>query len=303
VDAQANGGHHAPGSTGTVSHHLPAVPQLCHPYRQEYSSDLADLLRYLETINIRMVRDVGLSHLEGYLAELDRRGYAGSTRKRRTATIRAFFSFLQRTGLVANDVARRLIPPYSELTTPRVLTQSEYNRLLEACSQSLRDIALVELLLQTGIRLSELVHLKRSDLDLPKPAEPGINSIGQVRITTGGGRKSCCIPLNEQACLALRRYLEGCPATPTGTVFINRFGKPLGPRGIQKLIKKYLDQIGVRGASVHSLRHTFGAQHAAQGTSLKTIQEAMGHKDMRTTSQYLSLAQLTMREELQAHAL
>jgi site-specific recombinase XerD len=99
------------------------------------------------------------------------------------------------------------------------------------------------------------------------------------------------------------RYLEHCPATPNGTVFTNRFGKPLGPRGVQKLIKKYLDRAGIRGASVHSLRHTFGAQHAARGTSLKTIQEAMGHQDIRTTSLYLSLAQHTMQAELQAHVL
>ena len=271
--------------------------------RREYSSDLADLLRFLSAIGISRIGEVSLSHLEGYLAEPDRRGYAGSTRKRRTVTIRAFFGFLQRTGLVANDVARRLIPPYSELTLPRVLTQSEYQRLLSASSQSLRDTALVELLLQTGMRLSELVRLKRSDLDLPDPVTPGIDPIGQVNITSGGGRRSRSIPLNQQACQALRRYFEHCPATPTGTVFANRFGKPLGARGVQKLIKKYLDRSGIRGASVHSLRHTFGAQHAAQGTSLKTLQEAMGHQDIRTTSLYLSLAQLTMREELQVHAL
>lgn len=271
--------------------------------RQEYSTDLADLLQFLRAIGIARVGEVGLSHLEGYLAELDRRGYAGSTRKRKTITIRTFFGFLQREGFVANDVALRLIPPYSELTVPRVLTQSEYQRFMSACSQSLRDTALIELLLQTGIRLSELVRLKQSDLDLPDPDAPGVDLIGQVRITSGGGRKSRCIPLNYRGCQALIHYLEHRPAFPDSTVFANRFGEPLGPRGVQKLIKKYLDRAGVRGASVHSLRHTFGAQHAARGTSLKTIQAAMGHQDIRTTMLYVSLAQSSMRTELQSHAL
>ena len=271
--------------------------------RQEYSNDLADLLRFLRAIGITGVGDVGLSHLEGYLAELDRRGYAGSTRKRKTITMRTFFSFLQREGFVANDVARRLIPPFSELTVPRVLTQSEYQRLMSACSQSVRDTALIELLLQTGIRLSELVRLKRSDLDLPDPVALGVNLIGQVRITSGGGRKSRCIPLNQRVCQALIHYLGHHPAFPDVAVFANRFGEPLGPRGVQKLIKKYLGKAGIYGASVHSLRHTFGAQHAARGTSLKTIQAAMGHQDIRTTMLYVSLAQSSMRKELQSHAL
>ena len=86
-------------------------------------------------------------------------------------------------------------------------------------------------------------------------------------------------------------------------VFANRFGEPLGPRGVQKLTKKYLDEAEVRRASVHSLRHTFATQHVARGTSLKTIQEAMGHKDIRTTSLYVSLAQEVMRKELQENAL
>src|SRR3990170_3027080 len=245
--------------------------------RKEYLNDLEDLLRFLETTGVTRVGEVGLSHLECYLAELDYSGYTGSTRKRKTITIRSFFNFLICEGYVANDVSRRLIPPYSEMTIPRVLTQSEYQRLLSASSTSTRDTTIIELLLQTGIRLSELVRLRLSDLDLPDTVELGVDKIGQVRIIDGGGRKSRSIPLNNRVCLALKDYLKHRPVIPADVVFVNRFRRPLGPRGVQKLMKKYLDEADVRGASVHSLRHTFGTQHVARGTSLKTIQEAMGH--------------------------
>ena len=271
--------------------------------RKEYLNDLEDLLRFLETTGVTRVGEVGLSHLECYLAELDYSGYTGSTRKRKTITIRSFFNFLNHEGNVANDVSRRLIPPYAEMTRPRVLTQAEYQRLLRASSTSSRDTAIIEFLLQTGIRLSELVRLRLSDLDLPDAVEPGADKIGQVKIIGGVGRKSRNIPLNKRACQALKDYLKLRPATLTDMVFANRFGEPLGPRGVQKLTKKYLDEAEVRRASVHSLRHTFATQHVARGTSLKTIQEAMGHQDIRTTSLYVSLAQEVMRKELQEHAL
>ncbi len=86
-------------------------------------------------------------------------------------------------------------------------------------------------------------------------------------------------------------------------IFINKFGHPLGPRGVQILVRKYMDEAEIKGATVHSLRHTFGTQHGARGTSLRTVQEALGHKDLKTTSLYVSLAREVMNKELQEHAL
>jgi site-specific recombinase XerD len=270
--------------------------------RKEYANDLGELVEFLERVGISRVGDIALNHLERYLAQLDQKGYAGATRKRKTVAIRTFFSFLAQEGYVSNDVSKRLITPYAEFKLPRVLTQAEYQRLIDACAGNPRDTAIVMLLLQTGIRLSELVHLKLADIELPDGDITEQNG-GQLRILGGGGRKDRIVPLNFKACQALREYLKAQPEGQFHSLFHNRDGSVLGPRGIQKMLRKYFTQAGIIGASVHSLRHTFGTHHAAKGTNIKTIQEVMGFKDVRNTEVYLSLAKELQRKELQENAL
>jgi len=91
--------------------------------------------------------------------------------------------------------------------------------------------------------------------------------------------------------------------TPSESPVLNRFGEPLGDRGVQKMLRKHLRKVEIVRASIHTLRHTFGAHHIAKGTSLKTIQDVMGHRDGRSTSIYISLAQELIKNELADHAL
>ncbi len=182
------------------------------------------------------------------------------------------------------------------------LTRAEYQRLIDDCAGNSRDYAIVVLLLQTGIRLSELVRLTMADVELPDESSTD-QDFGQLRILGGGGRKDRIVPLNSNACQALRDYLKTCPEGQFHSLFHNRDGNVLGPRGIQKLLYIYFTQTGISGASVHSLRHTFGTHHAAKGTNIKTLQEVMGHRDVRNTEVYLSLAKELQRKELQEHAL
>jgi site-specific recombinase XerD len=223
------------------------------------------------------------------LAYLDQKGYAGATRKRKTITIRNFLGFLAQEGYITNDVSKQLITPYAEYKLPRVLTRAEYQRLIDACAGNHRDTASVVLLLQTGIRLSELVRLTPGDIELPEENVVD-QDFGQLRILGGGGRKDRIVPLNSKACQTLRDYLKTRPESRFHSLLHNRDGSVLGPRGIQKILHKYFTQTGIKGVSVHSLRHTFGTHHAAKGTDIKTIQEVMGHKDVRNTEIYLSLA-------------
>ena len=89
----------------------------------------------------------------------------------------------------------------------------------------------------------------------------------------------------------------------TSALFVTKFGQPIGPRAIQQLVRKHMAEVGISGASVHTLRHTFATHHVAQGTSLRTVQEVLGHASLKTTSIYVQLAQEAVRRELQAHAL
>jgi site-specific recombinase XerD len=271
--------------------------------RAEYLNDLEDLIQFLEQLGLKAVKDMGLPQLERYLAELDHREIAGSTRKRKVVAIRSFLSYLYQDEYVSVNLAKRLIPPFAEIKTPRYLTKPEYERLLEAASHHPRDFALIQVLLQTGIKLSELIQLTMNDVDLPSEVMPGQNDIGYLQVRGSERQKGRVLPLNPKACLALDKYLRLRPPTDTVALFTNRFGKPLGPRGMEKIIKKNLIKLGITDASVQSLRHTFGIHHIAKETPLEAVQAAMGIRNPRSMTIYVSLAHELKGKELQANAL
>lgn len=258
--------------------------------RVEYAYDIEELVSYLESTNVNRVGEVGVPNIERYLAELDRRSIAGTTRKRKVVSIRSFFAFLYQNGYITVNLGKRIIPPLVESKTPRFLTEAEYKCLLGACIHSSRDFALIQLLLQSGIKLSEISRLMINDVDLPSVLFPDTNTIGYVHIKGSERKKERTIPLNHKVCQALAIYLKRRPFTTTSALFLNRFKKQLSPRGVEKVVSKYYERSGIDNASVQSLRHTFGTHHAAKGTSVKTIQSVMGHKDLRSTSMYISLA-------------
>jgi site-specific recombinase XerD len=259
--------------------------------RVEYANDLKGFIDYLATVGVTKAGELYISHIDRYLAKLDDLGFSGSTRKRKAITFRSFLSFLFRNGYISHDISGMVILPFPEHTIPRVLTQSEYQKLLQACENDPRDKALITLLLQTGIRLSELTRLKTSDVHLPDVIE----------IASLGSHKGRIIPLNSKACEALQGYFEAKAAS--SILFPSRTGKPIGSRGVEKLVLKYYRLAHITGATVHSLRHTFVVQHLIKGTSLKTIMEVAGHTDIRTTERYIPLVKELAKKELEANAL
>jgi site-specific recombinase XerD len=271
--------------------------------RVEYLNDLDNLIQFLEQLGLKEAKDIGLPHLERYLAELDNRQIAGSTRKRKVVAIRSFLTYLYQDEYIRINLAKRLIPPFAEIKTPRYLTKPEYVRLLEAVSHNPRDFALIQILLQTGIKLSELTQITINDVDIPSQQVAEQNQIGYLHIRGSERQKTRVLPLNQKACLALDKYLKLRPPTNTLALFTNRFGKPLGLRGVEKMTKKYLTRVGITHASVQTLRHTFGAHHVAKETPLETIQAAMGIRDPRSMTIYFSLARELRGKELQENAL
>lgn len=270
--------------------------------RTEYGNDLRDLVRFLAGQGITKLADVALPHLEGYMAHLDRRGHKPATRNRKTHTIKTFFSFLERQGLVQNNPALRLIPPRNLKREPRFLTEEEYTRLLRACSHNVRDAAIIEVYLQTGMRLSELVNLKIEDLELPARISRDPDNMGQAHIRRKGG-KLVTIPLNYKACQVLATWLKARPTVEQPEVFISKFRTSLSGRAVQYVVAHYLKEARITGASVHTLRHTMATHHVARGTDLKTLQETLGHASLATTSIYVQLAKKAQRKALQEHAL
>lgn len=270
--------------------------------RVEYRRDLEDLAAFLEERGLRRLGDVSLNHLEAYQAKMDERGYTPATRRRKTQSIKAFFGFLDRQAILETDVAARLTLPRQPRREPRYLTEREYKELLRACSHHPRDAAILELFLQTGMRLSELAGLALGDLELPTKPTPDPDNVGYARIRRKGGKIET-IPLNHKACRALRAYLAVRPIGGPDSVWVTKFKTAMGKRAIQAAVARYLREAGIEGASVHSLRHTMATHHVARGTDLKTIQETLGHADLATTALYVSLAKKAQRKALQDHAL
>ena len=280
---------------------MPARNLAAHT-RKNYLADLTDLVQFLAGRGVTRLADVTLRHLEAYQAEMDRRGYASSTRNRKTQSIRIFFQFLALHAVTPSNLAERLIPPAIQRKEPRFLTEAEYQRLLRVCSHNARDAAMIELYLQTGMRLAELARVQLGDIDIPKRITPDPDNTGSVRVRRKGG-KTEYIPLNHKACKALAAYLKVRLEVGSPALFLSQFKQPISTRAIQQRVQKYLEEAGITGASVHTLRHTMATHHVARGTDLKTVQETLGHASLATTTIYVSLAKTAQRKALQEHAL
>lgn len=271
--------------------------------REEYGKDLRLMATFCEGHGRVQADQLTLPLMETYQAEMDNRGYASASRQRKTYAIRAFLSFLHRQGIMAQDIGRRLIPPRRTKKEPRFLTRSEYQALMRACQHDPRDAAIIELLLQTGIRRAEVVRLTLDDiLELPERPTPDPDNVGYIHVRRQGS-KEVTIPLNYKSCVALRRYLTVRPSTEIRAVFLSRYGTPLSPRAVLNVVKQCAARAGLPGVGVHTLRHTHGTHHAMQGTDLRTIQANMGHASISTTELYVDLAKRARRRALQEHAL
>jgi site-specific recombinase XerD len=271
--------------------------------RVEYQNDLEDLVGFLEKSVINYVKEIGIPIIERYVAHLEQEGFASLTRKRKVVAIRSFLSFLYQEGYIDTNIATKIVLPFAETTAPQVLTQTECNQIRSASANSPRDRAIIELVLQTGIRLSELIRLTLNDIEIGEGEETGEKQNGFMRILGSRAKKERVILLNIKACAALKNYLGIRTDAGNSILFLNRFGKPLGERGVQKMLRKYLERAGIGRASIHTLRHTFGFHQIANGTEPTTIQGIMGNKDPRSMSIYVSLARELLNRKLQDNAL
>jgi site-specific recombinase XerD len=276
-----------------------AARNLAPRSRVEYKTAVGQFLFYLQSINVTDIKQVEPKHINSFLASLDRQGLAGVTRRKKLIILRTFFSWLRAEGITKTNPAKSAIPPLREDTEPRVLSKGEYQHLL-AVVQKPRDRAIIQILLQTGIRLSEIQQLKLSDINIPTRITK--DSLGTTQIL-GKGRKTRTVLLNAKACEALYTWLKERPNLATDAVFLSSRSKPLSSRQFQYLVGKYMMKAGIKAASVHTLRHTFATHHIAMGTDLITVQEFLGHASLDTTKLYIGLAEKRKTQHIQDHAL
>src|SRR3989338_6482057 len=243
-----------------------------------YSKDIEQLIKYLDDSGKKSVADVAKTDLEAFLKKLSADGYTPKSLSRKINSIKTFYRFLKpQNSLVMNPEAEISHHRY-EVNPPRILTKMEYRALRDACRGDVRTHAIVELFLQTGIRIGELATLKLSSV-----------TDKELLVQEFENQPQRAVPLNKAAKLAADKWLEIRPKTESTALFITKTGRPLLVRNIRTTIDRYFKMAGIDGAKVNDLRHTFIAHHLAFGTPLTVISKLVGHKRLSTTERYLDM--------------
>jgi site-specific recombinase XerD len=216
-------------------------------------------------------------------------GWTPATINRRLQAARKFYSFAVETGLTGSNPASevRLIS-MPETNSPRALDPEEAANLLEAVqggrpSLVRRDYAIIQLLLQTGIKLGELTSLRLSDVQLLDDGR------GVLLVGGGDGNRSRQIPLDASACAALRDYLEVRPSSDgADSLFLSQGGGCISMRTVQRLVSVYAKAAGLEDVSAHVLRHTFAVSTLADTEDISLVSRLLGHRCLETTAKYIS---------------
>lgn len=258
-----------------------------------YRRDLEDCQRWLST-RTTAIAEAEAADLLGYLSALN----AGSVRTaaRRLSSLRRFYAWLVREGHRRSDPAARIEAPRLGRSLPKSLTEAEVETLLIApdvdTDLGLRDRAMLELLYATGLRVSELVGLQSSQVNLRQ---------GVVRVTGKGGKERL-VPMGDEATTWLQRYLrESRPALLKGQIsddlFPTRRGSGMTRQAFWHLIKRYAYQAGIdKPLSPHVLRHAFATHLLNHGADLRVVQMLLGHSNISTTQIYTHIARERLKQ-------
>lgn len=263
-----------------------------------YRHDLNKFVEFFESIGKTDILAVTKEDVRRFLAQRAQTNGA-VTRARKLSAIKSLFKYLDREGIIlANPVSGIEAPKLPE-KEPTYLTQAEHQNLVATVKRTAtpfyltRDLAIILLLLGTGIRLSELVGLTLDRVNLEHS--------GRTIKVKGKGNKERIIPLTDELVAALERYLKTRPDVSSNHLFISRLGDELHSRSVYGLVKKYLNATGIKKnkMAVHSLRHTFGTSLMNNGVNIVNIQELLGHKKIETTRRYLHINSADLRKAVE----
>jgi site-specific recombinase XerD len=211
-----------------------------------------DLREWFAHVPVRSVKSISTLSMHRYVSHLDSKGLQDSTRKRKVAALATFLRFLVEQGVLPDTFSSSLVWPKVEQAEPRPLSPGQYTVILREAASNPRDRAMFVTLLQTGIRLSELTAITVESITLP--AEPSVDPItgyGLLRVRRKAGRVSELV-VNYKAARAIQTYLVVRPHSPTQALFLNKYGKPLSNRTVEKALKKYARAAGISWAHVHT---------------------------------------------------
>lgn len=252
---------------------------------ESYKRDVTQYISYLDGTGVTDISSTTKTTVLSYLLYLQKEGRASSTVSRTLASLRSYYLFMMQNGVVKSNPTSNLEAPHVEKKIPKILSGEEVELLLEQpknCdNKGIRDKAMLELLYATGIRVSELINLDVSDVNVPMSF-----------IRCNGGKKERIIPMGHQAKDALENYINNVRKYMVRdenetALFVNCSGARLSRQGFWKLIKYYQHIAGIEtDITPHTLRHSFVAHLLENGADLHSIQEMMGHADISSTQVY-----------------
>jgi integrase/recombinase XerD len=255
-----------------------------------YMRDLKQYINYLEFKGIDDANQITQAIIKSYLMTLRKKHRSASTVSRKLSAMKKFHQFLLEEKLVKDNVILLVNRPKKTKRLPEVLSIEEIEALIEITQKedsylNKRNLAMIELLYGSGLRISELLDLKVNDLHV---------NMGFINVI-GKGNKERIVPIGSEAAKALKTYLESArlylSKTPTPTVFLNRFGKKMSRVGFYKILKALAIQANIsKDVSPHTLRHSFATHLIEEGVDLRFVQEMLGHSDVSTTEIYTHIS-------------
>jgi integrase/recombinase XerD len=267
-----------------------------------YKRDLSKYLHHLnKNENITTWSEVRRNHIVEYLYQLKDNGRASATIARNIASIRSLHQFLIRERVSEHDPSIHIDSPKAERKLPKTLSPGEVDALLSVPQNNtpfgIRDLAMLEMLYATGIRVSELVNLNLSDVHL---------TMGFIRCL-GKGDKERIIPIGKMATDAVQAYLERgrgmlVKRKQTDALFVNHHGNRLSRQGFWKILKALAREANIiKTLTPHTLRHSFATHLLENGADLRSVQELLGHADISTTQIYTHISKTRLKDIYSAY--
>lgn len=246
-----------------------------------YKKDLEQFIAYIASVEKTDIKEVKKDDIDGFISKLLGEGYTKKSASRKLNSIRTFFRYLKQEQIIAQNPSLEVTHPKYNQAPPRILSKLEYRALRDFSKSDKRTYAMIELLLQTGVRIGELAEIKLGDI-----TKEGLKISDRF------------IPMNKAVEKAVESYIKSRHDSETDFLFVTKTGRQLLVRNIRSIITRCFREVGIENAKVQDLRNTFIAYQLMNGASISYISKIVGHRRLSSTEKYLELVkQETERKE------
>jgi len=260
-----------------------------------YEADISSFFQWLDNEDLKY-KNLQEDHINQYISFLFQKKMRSSSVNRKISSIKSFYIFLVKRNFVKNSPLNDLVTPKQEKYLPESMSEAEVDKLLNSPDVTNkienRDKAMIEMLYATGMRISELVNLKMTDVDMKRCV---------VKVF-GKGSKERLVPFGETALDSLRSYLNEREQSSSKEIFLSNRGKKMTRVAFWQRVKVYLIRENLKNSiSPHTLRHAFATHLLNRGADLRSVQLLLGHSDLSTTQIYTHIAKQRLSDVLKKH--